>query len=152
MRITSYDVQLNGRLNVLVKEKAVNYAIDQFTLPDTIVSMFVDLFNINKKAEEHLYLLALDTKSHPIGVFLLTKGTVNMTVLNPREIFVRLCLCGATGFVILHNHPSGDPTPSTDDIKSTKRVKEASKIMGIRLLDHIIVGDEYFSMMKKGLI
>lgn len=153
MRITSYTVELDGKLNILVKEKAVNYKTIRFNNPEEIVEMINSLFRLNLKSEEHIYLLAMDIKCNLIGVFLLSKGTVDATVVNPREIFIRLFLCGASAFVIVHNHPSGDVTPSKDDRLTTKRIQECSDMMGIKFLDHIIVGDDnYFSFQKGGIL
>lgn len=152
MRVTSYAVELNGVLNVLTKESAVNYETILLNNPVYIVRMMNDVFRMNRKAEEHVYILAMNTKCKLIGVFLLTKGTVNATIVSPREIFVRLCLCGACGYVLLHNHPSGDTTPSNEDINVTKRMKECSTLMGIKMMDHIIIGDDYYSFNEKGLL
>lgn len=80
----------------------------------------------------------------PIGLFELTHGSVNASQLGTREVFVRLCLLGASSFVVVHNHPSGDPSPSIDDNATTKRLKSAADIMGIPLVDHIIIGDSTF--------
>lgn len=76
---------------------------------------------------------------------------VNITICNPREIFIKALLCGASGIVIIHNHPSGDTTPSEQDIKSYNRLKEAGKLIGINVLDSIIVGDSYYSFVENGL-
>ena len=103
--------------------------------------MLDDLYHAELKAEEHIWLIALDTKCKPIGIFETNHGSVNSSVVSPREIFVRLCLCGAAHFIIAHNHPSGDPAPSKEDMEVTRRMGEAGKIMNIGLLDHIIIGD-----------
>lgn len=153
MRITSYTVELDGRLNILVKEKAVNYKTVRFDDPEVIVEMINSLFRLNLKAEEYMYLLAMDIKCNLIGVFLISKGTVDGTVIAPREIFIRLLLCGASTFVIIHNHPSGDVTPSKEDRMTTKRIQECSELMGINFVDHLIVGDDnYFSFKIGGIL
>jgi len=99
-----------------------------------------------------MWLIATDTKQNPIGVFELAHGTVNAAICSPREVFVRLCLCGATAFILAHNHPSGDPSPSRADISFTSKMAEAGKIMNIPLLDHIIIGDFYYSFKEQELI
>lgn len=153
MRITSYTVELDGKLNILVKEKAVNYKTVRFDDPEVIDEMINSLFRLNLKAEEYMYLLAMDIKCNLIGVFLLSKGTVDGTVISPREIFIRLLLCGASTFVIIHNHPSGDVTPSKEDRTTTKRIQECSELMGINFVDHLIVGDDnYFSFKIGGVL
>lgn len=152
MRITSYSVELDDKLNVLVKEKAVNYKTTKLDNPDEIVEMFDTVFRLSAKAEEHMYLLAMDVKCHPIGVFLVSKGTVDITVVNPRDVFIRLLLCGASGFVLTHNHPSGDTTPSKEDRELTQRMKNCADLIGINFLDHIIVGEGYYSFKGGGEI
>lgn len=150
MRITSYRVEINSeRLNILVKEKATNYDGTRLNSPDLIVRMFINLFQLDKLAEESVYILAMDVKSHPVAVFLLSKGTVCASIVSPREIFIRLLLCGATNFVLVHNHPSGDPTPSNEDLFATKRVKEVGELINIKIIDHIVIGyDTYWSLRE----
>lgn len=152
MRITMYGVEFNNdKQNVLVKENAVNYACEfkAFDQPEKIVRMMNDIFRMNKKSEEYAYILALNTKTKLLGVFELSHGTVDMSLVSTREIFIRLLLSGATGFVLVHNHPSGDCEPSHEDILVTKKVKDSGKLIGINLLDHIIIGDEFYSFCKE---
>lgn len=153
MRITKYKTELDeNRHNVLVKEFATNYNADNLNNPEAISNMLNTCFNMNRLAEEHLYLIALNTKNKPLGVFEVSHGTVNASLINPREIFIRLFLVGASNFIVSHNHPSGDCTPSTDDIKTTKRLKECADMIGVTLLDHIITGDGYISLRESGYI
>lgn len=153
MRITKYRTELDqNRHNILVKEKSINYNIDILSNPEIITNMLNVCFNMNCLAEEYLYLIALNTKNKPLGVFEVSHGTANASLVNPREIFIRLLLAGASSFVITHNHPSGDCTPSREDIQSTRRLKECADMMGMTLLDHIIVGDGYHSLREGGYI
>lgn len=155
MRITKYNTELgDGNLNVLVKEDSVNYPeVDSLNQPGKIVKMLNFMFNAEKKTEEYMWLMALNTKGKLIGVFELSHGTVNCSLAGIREIFVKLCLCGATSFVIAHNHPSGDSMASTLDLETTEKIKEAGNLMEIKLLDHIIVGrNNYFSFQEKGML
>ena len=103
-------------------------------------------------AEEYGYILAVDTKNNIIGVFNTSHGTVDTTYMNPREIFIRLLLCGAVAYFALHNHPSGDPQPSEDDDKATKKLIHTGHIIGIELRDHIIIGDTYYSYRENAKI
>ena len=100
---------------------------------------------------EVMKLLFLNTKSRFLGENDISVGTVNTTLVSPREIFLEALKKNAVSVILLHNHPSGDPTPSKDDILVTKRVLEAGEILGIDLLDHIIIGDNCFiSLREKG--
>lgn len=95
MRITKYKTELDeNRHNVLVKEFATNYNADNLNNPEAISNMLNTCFNMNRLAEEHLYLIALNTKNKPLGVFEVSHGTVNASLINPREIFIRLFLVG----------------------------------------------------------
>ena len=89
-------------------------------------------------------LLMLNTKSRLLGETEISKGTVNASLVSPRELFVEALQKNAVSIILLHNHPSGDPTPSMEDIILTKRIKEAGNLIGIELLDHIIIGNNCY--------
>ena len=154
MRITEYTIELdNDKRNVLVKEDSKNCTfINRLDSPEKIVDMLNYIFNAKYKAEEHLWLIALDTKCNPTGVFEVSHGIVNTSLSSPREVFVRLCLIGAINFILVHNHPSGDTTPSKSDMEVTSRMKECGNMMNIPLLDHIIIGDGYYSFKENNMI
>ena len=81
------------------------------------------------------------------------RGTINTSLVHPREVFKRALLNNASNIMVAHNHPSGDPNPSKEDIQITERLKEAGNLLGINLLDHIIVGeDKYISLKEKGVL
>ena len=92
-------------------------------------------------AVEQVKMLALDTKNKVIGVFDVATGTLNASVIHPRDIFQRAILVNAASVIIVHNHPSGDPTPSPEDVELTKRMAEAGRIFDIPVLDHVVVGE-----------
>ncbi len=85
---------------------------------------------------------------------MLFRSSVNSSIVHPREIFKTAILSNAASIIISHNHPSGDPTPSKEDISITTRLKECGKILGIEVLDHVIIGeyDKYLSFKEKGLL
>lgn len=154
MRVDRYTVHLDdNKFVTLVKESGTNYpSLTSLSSSDKVVNMMNDLFFANKQTEEHVWMIACDTKCKPIGVFEISHGVINGSFSNPREMFVRLCLCNAYGFILIHNHPSGDPTPSHDDISMTKRVKQASDLLGFTLLDHIVIGDDYTSFADSQML
>ena len=143
-RITSLSLQV-------VKEKNVLYETNKINNPSNIVEI-LRLFELDKQSEENLIMLALDTKNKVLGYFTISIGTLNSSLVSPREIFKRAMLVNANSIILAHNHPSGDCTPSTEDIQATKRIKECGKILGIELLDHIIIGDygNYKSLREIG--
>ena len=98
-------------------------------------------------------LLIFDSKNHLIGERLISKGTVNSSIAEPRDIYSEALRMGAVSIILIHNHPSGDITPSSADLTVTKRIRESGDLLGIRLLDHIIVGNgNYISMQEEGLM
>lgn len=99
--------------------------------------------------QEHLAVLFLDSKNQIIHKQTIFIGSLNASIVHPREIFREAVKRSAASIICAHNHPSGDPTPSEEDIHVTKRLVEAGKIMGIELLDHLIIGDRKFTSLKE---
>ena len=118
-----------------------------FHSPKEIAEYFMEEMRILQT--EHVYLLLLDGKSRLIHHENITKGTVNASVASPREIYRQALQYDAVYIVLLHNHPSGDPNPSTSDINVTNRLRDSGNMMGIPLMDHIIIGDKQFISMKE---
>jgi DNA repair protein RadC len=100
------------------------------------------------KKREHFLTLLLDTRNQLIGVASISIGSLDSSIVHPREVFKEAISASAASVIFVHNHPSGDPQPSEDDIKLTQRLVEAGKIVGIEVLDHIIVGDQAYLSMK----
>lgn len=112
-----------------------------------VYDYFKDLL-IHKK-QEYFYCVYVDTKSYFIDKKCLFIGTINNSVIHPREIFKEAYLLSANGIICVHNHPSGDSTPSKEDILVTRKLKEIGIIHGIKIIDHVIIGrDNYYSFME----
>lgn len=156
MRITKYDTELQDDYrNVLVKEFSKNYPTeDKLNNPEMISHMMCEIFRADRKAEEHVWVIAFTKKFSLISIFDVPHGTASISLISTREIFVRLCLCGAVQFVLVHNHPSGNTTPSVEDIKVTERMKEAGQLMDIPCMDHIIIGKNgaYYSFTEHNIL
>lgn len=153
MKVTIYNTLLNENFYpVMFKEKAVNYKAINLNAPEKIVNMMNDVFKSNMQSEEYLYELCFTTKMHLIGVFEVSHGSINQTMICSREIFQKALLCGAAIVVLVHNHPSKDSTPSRDDFIITRHLEDAGKFIGIPIADHIIIGEDYFSFLEKGFI
>lgn len=151
MRITFYDTIIKNYQTILVKEKAVNYKADRINSPRYAVELINNLTSLNIMAEEHCYMLALNYKNRLLGVFLVSKGIGNQTLVSPREIYMRALLIGASYIVLYHNHPSQEVIPSNADFEITKKVKDAGELLGIPLADHIIIGGiDYYSFKEHG--
>jgi len=103
--------------------------------------------------KEHFVCLFLNTKNHVIAQETLSMGSLNASIVHPREVFRAAIKCSSASIICAHNHPSGDPTPSPEDVAITSRLLKAGEIVGIDVLDHLIIGDSNFvSMKEKGLM
>lgn len=102
---------------------------------------------------EHFLVVGLDGKNRLLGVATVSVGTLTASLVHPREVMKSLILANAAAFILVHNHPSGDPTPSAEDLAITARLKECAELFGMRLLDHLILGDgRYCSMCDENLL
>lgn len=119
--------------------------------PDLIAEYYME--SMRHLETEQTVLLHFDSKMTLLGEDVLTRGTVNGALISPREIFIQALRRGAVRIVLLHNHPSGDPAPSREDIESTRLIKRAGELLGIGLTDHIIIGDLcYCSLKEMGIL
>lgn len=160
------DMEINSLMNIegMSKVKAIElvaaielgrrvYDDDNYkemiilTNPNTIINYFHSLFK--DKKQEFFYVVYLDNQKKYIDKKLLFKGTVNYSLVHPREIFKEAYMLSSSYIICIHNHPSGDARPSNNDIEITRRIKEISNIHGIGFLDHIIIGDNnYYSFYE----
>ena len=109
--------------------------------------------SIKDKAKEHFKLILLNARNKILGISTISIGSLNASIVHPREVFKDAIMHNAYSVVLAHNHPSGDPEPSEDDLTITKRFIEAGKILGIEVIDHIIISKNgFFSFKEKGLI
>lgn len=131
----------------MVREKGIPYAVEILNGPEKVAELAETI--LKNADREYLLVLSVDSKGRPLAVEIVSIGTVNATLAEPREIFKHAILVNAAGIILAHNHPSGDCTPSEEDTVMTERVKEAGKLLGIQLKDHVIIGDGYFSFNKE---
>lgn len=106
--------------------------------------------HLQSATEEYVYLLAMDSKCAPVALFELNHGTVNSSLISPREIFIKALLVGAVNFLIVHNHVSGDETPSKEDRYMTELVLKGAQLIGLNFVDSIILGQSYYSFCEEG--
>ncbi len=138
--------ELSKRISKQKKQEALS-----LSSPSSIADYYME--QLRHLMQETTYLLILDVKCNILKEIKMTSGTINSSLVSVRDIFVYALLYKASGIVLLHNHPSGDSTPSRSDISLTAKLKEASEFMDIPLIDHIIIGDmNYFSFKSKGYI
>lgn len=121
------------------------------TCGDQVAAHYMEQFRHEQK--EHLFLVFLDTKCRYLGEEEVSIGTVNASLVSPREIFIAALGKKAVSILLIHNHPSGDPRESKEDIAVTMRIKECGDMLGIQLVDHVIIGDNcYISFKEKGIL
>ena len=109
--------------------------------------------SIKDKAKEHFKLILLNSRNKKIGISPISTGTLTTSLVHPREVFKEALSHSAASVILAHNHPSGDPEPSEDDLKITRKLVESGKILGVEVLDHMIIGkDKFYSFREKGLI
>ncbi len=139
-------IELSKRINTKI-DKITNL---RFTSPAIVFKYYQDKINTS---QEHFYCLYLDSGKKIIHEKLLFIGTVNYSLVHPRDIFKEAYILNATSFICIHNHPSGDVSPSKEDIEITNRIKQIGLLMGLALIDHVIVGkNNYYSFLENGKI
>ncbi|MCG6170949.1 DNA repair protein RadC [Anoxybacillus sp. LAT_35] len=142
-RINIVSLKLVREGSVLYKERQVKSPEDAYKLLKPFLA----------GADREVFVVCLDTKNQPTAIHVCHVGSLNASIVHPREVFKSAILANAASVLVAHNHPSTDPTPSREDIDVTRRLVEAGRIVGIELLDHVVVGGERFvSLKEKGYV
>lgn len=134
-----------------IREEVQAYLLPdrRYTSPEQISKVFSFLL---AETKEYFFCLHLDGKNRISCLDCVSVGSLNQSIVHPREVFKTALLSSAAAIILVHNHPSGDPTSSKEDREITRRLKEAGELLGIRVLDHIIVGESYYSFVEQGLL
>jgi len=134
-----------------IRENMPTYiATERYTSPLQVFEMFRELI---VETKEHFLALHLDGKNRIICLDRVSVGSLNQSIVNVREVMKSVLLSSAAAIILVHNHPSGDPEPSGEDLSITKRLKESGDLIGIPILDHIIIGEgQYVSFVERGLL
>ncbi len=147
MHSTDYSME---ELLQMVQEKALEYSVERITSASDVYSLLAEY---STKMQEHFLLITLDGASKVINKRVIFVGTLNQSLVHPREVFKPAIEDGAAGVIIAHNHPSGTLEASRADIQITQRLKEVAKLVGIELLDHVIISKNgYYSFSDEGLL
>lgn len=147
-RVKAVQILCLAELSKRMAQESAAEGLD-FSSPATIARYYME--DMRHRNKEVLKLLLLNTRSRLIGESNISTGTVDTALVSSRELFIEAFQKSASAIILLHNHPSGDPTPSREDIRTTRQVYEAGRLIGIELLDHIIIGNNcYVSMREKG--
>jgi len=121
----------------------------RFTSPEQVFNTFSFL---RHETKEYFFTIHLDGKNRICCVDEVAIGSLNQSIVHPREVFKTALLSSAAAIILLHNHPSGDPTPSREDMEITRRLRDAGELIGVKVLDHIIIGDTFVSFVSRGLL
>ena len=151
----SKDNQPAKRINIvsikMVREASVLYDIRKIDSPKDGAELGKRF--LQDLDREQLIVCCLDTKNQPTAINVVSVGSLNTSIVHPREVFKAAILSNSASIILFHNHPSGDPEPSKEDISITERIKESGIILGIKLIDHIIIGnDSYCSLKERGIV
>ncbi len=138
-------IELGKRIAIKPKEKRINVKS-----PNEVASLFLEEMRYLKK--EYFKILLLNTKNEIIMIETISVGSLNSSVVHPREVFCTAVKKSACSVIAVHNHPSGNPAPSQMDIEITKRLMEAGELLGIKVLDHLIIGDGIFVSLKEKML
>ena len=148
MRVNKYTIMYEnpGRNLALVRETAHNYDV-HFSCPQDVRDAMCQIFNADNLPEEHVWLIATDTRNKCRGIMEISKGSCNASMFPVREILRDVLMMDGISFFIVHNHPSGEVSPSREDKTATEKLRSAAKLMDLNLNDHIIIGTEgtYYS-------
>ena len=138
--------ELSKRMSMARRNREIN-----LSSPEDIADYYMEYCRFLTR--EKVIVMFVSSSNTLIKWEVLSEGTVNRSILSPREIFVEALRCDAVNIILIHNHPSGDPEPSDMDIVVTKRIIKAGELLGIGLLDHIVIGDKtYVSMLERGYL
>lgn len=139
-------VELGKRLSATVSHSRTSIHSPQ-DIADLLMPELRDL------AQEHFKGIFLNTKNEVLKIRTITVGCLDSSLITPRELFREAISCNSASVIVAHNHPSGDPTPSREDVEVSKRLIESGKIIGIEVLDHLVIGDgKWISLKERGLI
>ncbi|MBR0085787.1 MAG: DNA repair protein RadC [Lachnospiraceae bacterium] len=145
-RVKALQIECIFELSRRIAKEKLTYGLE-FDNPSAIAEAYMESMRFLK--QEHMMLLMLDAKLRLIKEVLLSKGTVISTPVEPRDVFISVLKNEAVFFILIHNHPSGDPNPSEADIEITQRIKQCADLIGIPLIDHLIIGNSSFVSFKK---
>lgn len=157
MEINVYSMLLNeARIPYLSHTQSVKTSDKKCNYPEKIVDILNTAFHVSSLPEEHVWLVCINNACDATGIFEISHGTSKESVFSLAGVYSRVLLSGASGYILVHNHPSGYASPSEVDKEVAKRFMEAGKIMDIHMCDFLIVGDlsdpNFFSFLEHGLL
>ena len=155
MDIKTYDLIIAPKTKhtALQVKDSFAYAVDNFTETKAIYDLMTDGFHMDEKADEYVYMGAFNNKMKLLGMFEISHGLGDSSLIDARGVYMRALQIGASNIVVIHNHPSGIPLPSRDDFNVFRRIRDAGELLGIPFSDFIVIGcDDFVSFQEKGLM
>ncbi len=145
------------KIKAVFEPVTVHEDVTRYLPPDTRYTAPIQLFQafqyLMAETKEYFICLHLYGKNRVNCLDVVSIGSLNQSIVHPREVFKTALLSSAAAVILIHQHPTGDPTPSREDIEITRRLKEAGELLGVKVLDHVIIGkDDYCSFVEKGLL
>jgi DNA repair protein RadC len=123
--------------------------------PEAVATLAQDLVSANDDDKEHFWVLLLNSQNHLTCTHHVSMGSLSASIVHPREVFRAAVLASAAHVILVHNHPSGDPTPSKEDVHLTRQLVEGARVLGLRIHDHVIIGNgsgQWVSLASRGLV
>ena len=149
-QVKAVQIKCIGELSKRIASVSAKKLLD-FQNPETIADYYME--QMRHEEQEIMICMMLNTKNQLLGETVISRGTVNASLVSPRDLILAAFRFRAVFIIIVHNHPSGDPKPSRDDLEITKRIQAACSLVDIPLLDHIIIGDQrYISFRQEGML
>lgn len=134
-----------------VKENSYKYNSKSMSSPEEVEKILREM-EADKEIVESMYVFYLNTKNVVVGVEKVAQGGLNSAYISPSNVFRGAIVCGAIGIVVAHNHPSGDETPSNDDIEAARKLSEIGKLLQIKVYDFVVIGDGFSSLRRSGIV
>jgi len=155
----NYIISLNCRIDARTAEEAKSKAVSEIKVREAAplvampMAVYEQLKNIRCRQKEHFIVLLLNTQNEIIGREIVSVGTINCSIVHPREVYQPALMAGCSHIILSHNHPSGGLLPSVEDQQVTKRLQSSGKLLGVEMIDHVIVSqDGYYSFREHNLL
>ncbi|MCI6914256.1 MAG: JAB domain-containing protein [Lachnospiraceae bacterium] len=155
MKIKTYEMILDEETRHIKLQAKETFDYEkgiQVSTPRDVYEMMCALFHLEKCGDEYVYMLAFNTKMRVLGIFEVSHGLGNVSLVDARAVFMRALQIGANNIILVHNHPSGDVTPSEEDMKIYKKLHEAGQMLDIPLVEFMVVADGFYSFQEHTLI
>lgn len=154
MKIRAYEVYRENEICTLKEEKTYETTEELYTINNNkdLFKLYTDTLKMDKLIFERMVLICIDSKQKPRAIFEIGNAAHDYYTVSESAFLTKILLSGCYRFFMVHNHPSGLPNPSEADIEVTKRIKNGADLLDIKLLDHMIIGNGYYSFKEAGLL